>query len=59
LVGHGLDEGASTRLLNYAGTLIASGVEVKDACHMALVCPITDDAEVRTTMGGAIDAIFG
>ncbi|HCQ69907.1 MAG TPA: AAA family ATPase, partial [Gammaproteobacteria bacterium] len=33
--------------------------EVKDACHMALVCPITDDVEVRTTMGGAIDAIFG
>jgi nitric oxide reductase NorQ protein len=59
LVGHGLDEGASTRLLNYAGTLIAAGVDVKDACHMALVCPITDDAEVRTTMGGAIDAIFG
>jgi nitric oxide reductase NorQ protein len=54
-----LDEGASTRLLNYAGTLIAAGVDVKDACHMALVCPITDDAEVRTTMGGAIDAIFG
>ena len=59
LVGHGLDEGASTRLLNYAGTLIAAGVDVKDACHMALVCPITDDAEVRTTMGGAIEAIFG
>jgi len=59
LVGHGLDEGASTRLLNYAGTLIAAGVDIKDACHMALVCPITDDSEVRTTMGGAIDAIFG
>jgi nitric oxide reductase NorQ protein len=59
LVGHGLDEGASTRLLNYAGNLINGGVDVKDACHMALVCPITDDAEVRTTMGGAIDAIFG
>lgn len=59
LVGHGLDEGASTRLLNYAGTLIVTGVEVKDACHMALVSPITDDAEVRVTMTGAIDAIFG
>ena len=58
LVGHGLDEGASTRLLNYAATLISSGISAKDACHMALVCPITDDEEVRTTMGGAIDAIF-
>jgi nitric oxide reductase NorQ protein len=46
-------------LLNYAGTLIASGVDVKDACNMALVCPITDDAEIRTTMSGAIDAVFG
>jgi len=59
LVGHGLDEGASTRLLNYAGILITDGIKAKDACHMALVNPITDDAEVRTTMGGAIDAIFG
>lgn len=58
LVGHGLDEGASTRLLNYAGTLIKEGIDAKDACHMALICPITDDAEVRATMGGAIDAIF-
>lgn len=58
LVGHGLDEGASTRLLNYAGTLIISGVQVKDACNMALICPITDDTEIRTTMGGVIDAIF-
>ena len=27
LVGHGLDEGASTRLLNYAATLIKGGIE--------------------------------
>jgi nitric oxide reductase NorQ protein len=59
LVGHGLDEGASTRLLNYAGTLIKGGVSIKDACQMALVCPITDDAEVRETMKNAIDAVFG
>lgn len=59
LVGHGLDEGASTRLLNYAATLIQNGISEKDACKMALVCPITDDKEVRATMNEAIDAVFG
>jgi nitric oxide reductase NorQ protein len=59
LVGHGLDEGASTRLLNYAGMLIVGGVDVVDACQMAMVKPITDDAEVRETMQTSIEAIFG
>jgi nitric oxide reductase NorQ protein len=59
LVGHGLDEGASTRLLNYAGVLIKEGVGVKDACKMALICPITDDNEVRESLDTTIDAIFG
>ena len=59
LVGHGLDEGASTRLLNYAGILISKGVDVKDACQMALIKPITDDIEVREAMNASIEAIFG
>ena len=59
LVGHGLDEGASTRLLNYAGILINSGVDIKDACQIALIKPITDDSEVRDAMNASIEAIFG
>ncbi|SFV52484.1 Rubisco activation protein CbbQ [hydrothermal vent metagenome] len=59
LVGHGLDEGASTRLLNYAGTLIKEGIEVKQACQMALVSPITDDKEVLETMKNNIEMVFG
>ena len=59
LVGHGLDEGASTRLLNYAGILITKGVDIKDACQIALIKPITDDAEVREVMNASIEAIFG
>jgi len=35
LKGHGLDEGMSTRLLIYAGQLIAKGINPADACHMA------------------------
>ncbi len=59
LVGHGLDEGASTRLLIYAGILIVSGICVQDACEMALIKPITDDLEVRESMLTSIDVIFG
>ena len=59
LKGHGLDEGISTRLLVYAATLIKDGVEPRDACRMALVRPITDDADIRDTLDHAIDAAFG
>ncbi|MFN3750928.1 MAG: CbbQ/NirQ/NorQ/GpvN family protein [Thiobacillus sp.] len=58
LKGHGLDEGVSTRLLVYAATLIRDGVSPADACRMALVRPITDDADIRETLDHAIDAVF-
>lgn len=58
LKGHGLDEGISTRLLTYAATLIKGGVDRKAACRMALVRPITDDADIRKTLDHAIDTIF-
>jgi nitric oxide reductase NorQ protein len=58
LKGHGLDEGISTRLLVYAATLIKGGIAPRDACRMALVRPITDDADIRDTLDHAIDAIF-
>jgi nitric oxide reductase NorQ protein len=59
LKGHGLDEGISTRLLTYAANLINQGIENKAACRMALVRPITDDADIRQTLDHSIDAIFG
>jgi nitric oxide reductase NorQ protein len=58
LKGHGLDEGISTRLLVYAALLIQRGVAPRDACRMALVRPITDDADIRATLDHAIDAVF-
>jgi nitric oxide reductase NorQ protein len=45
-------------LLVYAATLIKDGVEPRDACRMALVRPITDDADIRDTLDHAIDATF-
>jgi nitric oxide reductase NorQ protein len=58
LKGHGLDEGISTRLLVYAATLIKDGVNPVEACQMALVRPITDDADIRETLDHAIEATF-
>ena len=58
LKGHGLDEGISTRLLVYAGSLIGQGVTVREACRMAMVRPITDDADIRETLDHAIDAVL-
>ncbi|NOZ37297.1 MAG: CbbQ/NirQ/NorQ/GpvN family protein [Gammaproteobacteria bacterium] len=59
LKGHGLDEGISTRLLVYAANLMNKGIDAKAACRMALVRPITDDADIRSTLDHAIDSIFG
>ncbi len=58
LKGHGLDEGVSTRLIVYAATLIRRGVDPTDACRMAMVRPITDDADIRETLDHAIDSTF-
>ena len=58
LKGHGLDEGISTRLLVYAARLIKRGIAPRAACRMALVDPITDDEDIRSTLHHAIDAVF-
>ena len=59
LKGHGLDEGISTRLMVYAANLIDAGMSTNEACKMAMVRPITDDADIRSTLDHAIDAVFG
>ena len=59
LKGHGLDEGISTRLMVYAASLIDAGMSANDACKMAMVRPITDDEDIRSTLDHAINAVFG
>lgn len=58
LTGHGLDEGMSTRLLIYAGQLIAKGIPAPAACRMALVEPLTDDPDMRDTLQAAVGTFF-
>jgi nitric oxide reductase NorQ protein len=54
LKGHGLDEGASTRMLIQAGRLVARGISMEAACQVALVLPITDDVDIRGALTAAI-----
>lgn len=54
LKGHGLDEGASTRMLIQAGRLTARGIALEAACQVALVLPITDDEDIRGALTAAI-----
>jgi nitric oxide reductase NorQ protein len=56
LKGHGLNEGASTRMLIHAGQLIARGVNPAAACLVALILPITDDADMRAALTEAVSA---
>nr|AAK00293.1 CbbQ [Acidithiobacillus ferrooxidans] len=58
LKGHGLDEGISTRMLVYAGSLINKGVEAKAACPGDLVRPITDDPDMRDALDAAVTTYF-
>ncbi len=58
LKGHGLDEGISTRMLVYAGSLIAKGVDPRSACLVALVRPITDDPDMRDALDAAVTTFF-
>lgn len=58
LKGHGLDEGLSTRMLIYAGSLIAKGVAPLAACRVALVRPITDDPDMRDALDSAVSTFF-
>ncbi len=58
LKGHGLDEGTSTRMLIYAGQLISRGVAPQAACRVALVRPITDDADMREALDAIVRTYF-
>ena len=59
LKGHGLEEGASTRMLVYAATLIAKGITPVTACQMALVQPISDDPDMLEALGNVVLSFFG
>ena len=55
---HGLQEGASTRLLIYAGKLINQGISPRRACQSAIAWGVTDDPEVQRSIEEVTSSIF-
>ena len=58
LRNHGFDEGVSTRLLVYAGQLIAKGVSPIRACDVAVCRAVSDDADVQHAIEEVVATIF-
>lgn len=59
LKGRDLEEGVSTRLLVYCAALIAAGMKIDDAVHVAIIEPMTDDAEIKRALADLVVAVFG
>jgi len=58
LRGHGVQEGVSTRLLIYAGRLIAKGIPPRRACQVAVVWGLSDEVEVHRSVQEVVTSIF-
>ncbi|HJN73181.1 MAG TPA: CbbQ/NirQ/NorQ/GpvN family protein [Myxococcota bacterium] len=59
LRAHGLAEGASTRLLVYAGKLVVAGVGLEEAARATLVGSLTDDAEMTRALNELVRSVLG
>jgi nitric oxide reductase NorQ protein len=55
---HGLQEGASTRLLIYAARLISEGIAPRRACQVAIVWTLTDEPELQRSLEEVVSSIF-
>jgi nitric oxide reductase NorQ protein len=59
LRAHGLGEGASTRLLVYAATLVVAGLPLKEAAEATLVGSLTDDVEMTKALRELVRSVLG
>ena len=55
---HGLEEGASTRVLIYAGRLIKEGVPARRAAQVSVTWGITDDPQIQRSIDEVVSSIF-
>lgn len=55
---HGLEEGASTRVLIYAGRLIKEGISPRRACQVGVTWGITDDSQIQRSIDEVVSSIF-
>jgi nitric oxide reductase NorQ protein len=58
LQGYGLIEGASTRLLVYAGRLMKTGLSPWSSCRAAITQTLTDDPEIMNSIEDIIKMFF-
>jgi nitric oxide reductase NorQ protein len=58
LKGYALNEGASTRLLIYAGILIKEGILPRRACQAAATSLLSEEIKVRDAINEVIRSIF-
>ena len=58
LTEHGLQEGASTRLLIYAARLMLEGIPARRACQVAIVWTLTDEVELQRSVEEVVSSIF-
>jgi nitric oxide reductase NorQ protein len=55
---HGLQEGASTRLLIYAARLMSEGIGARRACQVGIVWTLTDEPELQRSLEEVVSSIF-
>jgi nitric oxide reductase NorQ protein len=58
LKDHGLQEATSTRALVYAANMMGAGLPPVEACRVALINPVTDDAELAEAILEIVKAHF-
>lgn len=59
LRNHGLQEGASTRILVYAAKLTVAGLPLDLACRSTLVNALTDDEEMSKALDELVHSVLG
>lgn len=58
LKGSGLEEGASTRLLVHAASLMTEGIDPVSACHCAVAQALSDDPEMLNAVNELSSSLF-
>ncbi|HNC96970.1 MAG TPA: CbbQ/NirQ/NorQ C-terminal domain-containing protein, partial [Myxococcota bacterium] len=59
LRSQGLTEGASTRMLVYAASLVVAGLPMKEAAEATLVGSLTDDLELSRALRELVRSVLG
>ena len=55
---HGFEEGVSTRLLVYTGSLMRQGITPRRAANAALVHALSDDLDVQQAISDIVDVVW-